>query len=160
MSRPGWTEPLGMLLLRWGVAWFIFVWAVAKFLAPAQYQFILKRFDGVEVELTWVHVIGAAQVAICVLVFLGLFRTWSYAALVAIHGFTITRIWPRLVDPFEISEKGFPVNRNASIALAVFLAMVALWLLRHRDEWSVDAWLQRRRGGTPDDGADTTATAS
>ena len=143
-SKAGWGEPLGMLLLRVGCAWFIFVWAVAKFLAPGQYQFIMKRFDGIEADLTWVYVIGAAQVLICVLVFLGAFRTWSYAALAIIHGFTITRQWERLIDPFAISEKGFPVNRNASISLAIFLAMVALWLLRNRDEWSVDGWRRRR----------------
>ena len=147
MLQPRWAEPLGMLLLRLGCAWFIFVWAVAKFAAPKQYQFIMKRFDGIEVELDMVTVIGAAQIVICVLVFLGAFRTISYAALVAIHGFTMTRIWEQLIDPFAVSDKGFPVNRNSSIALAVFLAMVALWLLRHRDEWSVDAWLARRRAG-------------
>ena len=145
MAEPKWTESLGMLLLRLGCAWFIFVWGVAKFTAPKQYQFILKRFDGVEVAIDMVPLIGAAQVLICALVFLGLFRTFSYAALAAIHGFTITRIWERLIDPFVVNDKGFPANRNSSIALAVFLAMVALWLLRERDQWSIDGWLRRRR---------------
>lgn len=145
MAKPFWGEPLGLLLLRWGCAWFIFVWAVAKFTAPGQYRFIMKRFDGIEVDLTWVYVIGGAQIVICVLVFLGAFRTISYAALAIVHGFTISRVWPRLIDPFAVSEKGFPINRNSSIALAVFLAMLALWLLRNRDEWSVDGWWRRRR---------------
>ena len=148
MAKSDWSESLALLLLRWGCAWFIFVWAVAKFTAPGQYQFIMKRFDGVEVEMSWVYVIGAAQVLICLAVFLGAFRTISYAALALIHGFTISRIWPRLIDPFALSEKGFPVNRNSSIALAVFLAMLALWLLRHRDQWSLDGWLKRRRTGS------------
>ena len=147
MPKPHWSESLGMVLLRWGVAWFIFVWAVAKFTAPKQYQFIMKRFDGVEVDMTWVYVIGGAQIVICLLVFAGALRTWSYAALIAIHAFTLTRQWERFIDPFAISDKGFPVNRNASISLAVFLAMVALWLLRNRDEWSVDGWWKRRRDG-------------
>jgi UPF0716 family protein affecting phage T7 exclusion len=38
-------------------------------------------------------------------------------------------------------------NRNSAIALAIFMAMVALWLLRNRDVWSVDEWLKRRRTG-------------
>ena len=145
MSKSNWAEPLGLLLLRVGCAWFIFVWAVAKFLAPAQYQFILKRFDGIQVEQIVVYGIGIAQIVVCLMVFLGLFRTFSYAALALIHGFTITRIWGKLIDPFEISEKGFPVNRNSSIALGIFLAMAALWLLRNRDEWSVDGWRERRQ---------------
>ena len=144
-SEPRWTEALGLLLLRVGCAWFIFVWAVNKFFAPGQYAFILKKFDGIEAEVVQVYVIGAVQVVICVLVFIGLWRLFSYAALALLHAGTIYRIWPRLIDPFEISEKGFPVNRNSAIALAIFLAMVALWLLRERDVWSVDGWLRRRK---------------
>lgn len=147
MRSPSWGEPLGLLLLRWGCAWFIFVWAVAKFTAPGQYRSIMKRFDGVDVDLTWVYVIGVAQILICVAVFLGAFRTFSYAALAAIHGFTITRIWERLVDPFAVNANGFPVNRNSSIALGMLLAMLALWLLRNRDVWSMDGWSRRRRTG-------------
>lgn len=143
--NPPWAEPLGMLLLRVGCAWFIFVWAVNKFFAPGQYQFILKRFDKIEADLWAVYAIAAVQTLICVLVFIGLWRGVSYLALALLHAGTIYRIWPKLIDPFEISEKGFPVNRNSAIALGIFLAMVALWLLRDRDKWSVDAWLQRRK---------------
>lgn len=144
-SQPHWSEALGMLLLRVGCAWFILVWAVNKFLAPGQYAFILKKFDGIEAEVLQVYAIGAVQVLIAVAVLIGLWRVASYAALALLHAGTIYRIWPRLIDPFEISEKGFPVNRNSAIALAIFLAMLALWLLRNRDVWSVDAWLQQRR---------------
>lgn len=147
MRSPAWSEPLGILLLRLGCAWFIFVWAVNKFTAPGQYQGLVKHFDKLEIDLTQVYAIGALQAAVCLLVFVGLWRTLSYAALALLHAGTIWRIWPRLIDPFEISEKGFPVNRNSAIALAIFLAMLALWLLRDRDRWSLDAWLARRRAG-------------
>ncbi len=139
------AEALGMLLLRLGCAWFIFVWAVNKFHAPGQYQFLVKKFDAIEIDVTQVYLVGADQTAICVLVFLGLWRTLSYAALALLHAGTIYRIWPRLIDPFELSERGFPVNRNSAIALGIFLAMTALWLLRKRDVWSLDAWLAGRR---------------
>ncbi len=145
------SEALGLLLLRLGCAWFIFVWAVNKFFAPGQYQGLVKQFDKLTVDLTQVYAIGAVQTVICILVFIGLWRTASYAALALLHAGTIWRIWPRLIDPFEISERGFPINRNSAIALGIFLAMVALWLLRERDVWSVDGWLRRRRGETPPD---------
>jgi len=145
MRTPDWSEPLGMLLLRFGCAWFIFVWAANKFFAPEQYMNLVAHFDKIEVDFTQVFAIGAIQTLICVLVFLGLWRTYSYAALALIHAGTIWRIWPQLIDPFAISEKGFPVNRNASIALGIFLAMLALWLLRHRDQWSLDGWRMRRQ---------------
>ena len=145
MRIPAWSEPLGMLLLRLGCAWFIFVWAVNKYLAPGQYAFVLKRFDGIEADFTQVYVIATVQVIICIAVFLGYQRTLSYALLALLHGLTIYRVYPALLDPFFISEKGFPKNRNSVNALAIFMAMVALWLLRARDTWSLDAWLARRR---------------
>jgi len=143
--RPAWGEPLGLLLLRLGCAWFIFVWAVNKFFAPGQYKFLVKHFDGLAIDVSQVYMVGAVQTVICVAVFLGLWRTLSYAALALLHAGTIWRILPRLIEPFEISERGFPVNRNSVVALGIFMAMLALWLLRERDVWSVDGWLARRR---------------
>lgn len=143
--QPTRSEALGLLLLRVGCAWFIFVWAVNKFTAPGQYKWLVGKFDNIEVDLTDVYLIGAAQIVICIAVLIGLWRVVSYAALALLHAGTIYRIWPKLIDPFAISEKGFPMNRNSAIALAIFMAMVALWLLRDRDIWSVDAWLKRRR---------------
>ena len=140
-------DAIGLFLLRIGCAWFIFVWAVNKFTAPGQYAFVVKRFDGLDVVEWQVFAIGAVQILVCLMVFAGLFRTWSYAALAVIHGGTLFRIWERLIEPFAVNDKGFPVNRNSAVALAVFLAMVALWLLRHRDRWSVDHWLAQRVRG-------------
>ncbi len=138
-------EALGMLLLRWGCAWFIFVWAINKFTAPGQYAWLVGQFDKITIDVAQVYAIGAVQTLVCILVFLGLWRGASYAALALIHGFTLWRIWPRLIDPFDVNDKGFPVNRNSAIALGIFMAMVALWMLRDRDRWSLDAWRKRRR---------------
>ena len=145
MRNSRWAEPLGMLLLRFGCAWFIFVWAVNKFTAPGQYQNLAKHFDKLDLGIMQVYAIGAVQIVVCVLVFLGLWRTISYAALALLHFPTILRIWPKLIDPFAVSERGFPVNRNSAIALAILMAMSALWLLRDRDFWSMDAW-RRSKG--------------
>lgn len=145
MRTPTWSEPLGMLLLRLGLAWFIFVWAGNKFTATGQYQFIMQRFDGIEAGPWMVYAIATFQIAICVLVMLGQWRTVTYALLAGIHALTIYRVWPGFLEPFAVSEKGFPVNRNGVNALAIFLAMIALWLLRGRDTWSLDALRARRR---------------
>jgi hypothetical protein len=143
------SEALGMLVLRVGVAWFIFVWAVNKLLAPEQYQQLVKWIDKADISLTQVYVIAVVQIVLCLIVFAGWARTYSYAALAALHGYSIWRQLPKHLDPFEINDKGFPVNRNATVALAAFAAMVALWLLRHRDHWSLDALLAGRRGSGP-----------
>ncbi|MEO9874218.1 MAG: DoxX family membrane protein [Anderseniella sp.] len=145
LPTPYQSEALALLLLRIGCAWFIFVWAVNKIFAPVQYQKLAKYFDSIDLGLWQVYAIAGAQILICLLVFVGWARIVSYAALAAMHGFTIFRQWPQYLAPFEINDDGFPVNRNVTVALCAFLAMLALWLLRHRDHWSLDAVLAGRK---------------
>ncbi|AXI46806.1 hypothetical protein C1J03_12680 [Sulfitobacter sp. SK012] len=134
------------LILRLGLAWFIFLWAAHKIITPKQYQFLAKNFDGVEVSFTQIYTVAAVQIALCVLAALGLFRIFSYGGLAIMHFYTLTRRWDGFFDPFALSAKGFPIHRNQVIDLAVMGAFIALILLIHRDNWSVGGWLRRHRG--------------
>ena len=137
-------EALGLLILRLGLAWFLFVWAVNKFLSPVQYQKIWGYFHGIEIGSTMPFVMGGAQIIICVAIALGFWRIVSYGLGFAMHAVTIIVISPNLAAPFIINANGYPVNRNASIALAALAGFAALWLLRHRDHWSLDRWLEQK----------------
>lgn len=148
LPTPYQSEALALVLLRIGCAWFIFVWAANKLLAPQQYQKLAKYYDAVDLGLWQVYAIAGVQIVICLLVFAGWARIVSYAALAAMHGFTILREWPKYLEPFAINDEGFPVNRGVTVALCAFLAMLALWLLRHRDHWSLDAVLTARKAKT------------
>jgi len=141
------VDASAVLVLRLGLGWFIFVWAVNKILVPAQYQQLVRHFDGVEIATWQVLSVAAIQVLICVMVFVGIGRVFAYSALMLMHFFTVMRRWERFFDPFEINERGFPVNRNAVIDLAVLGAMIALILLIRRDHFSLGGWLARRFGG-------------
>jgi len=88
-------------------------------------------------------VMGSLQIAICVAIAAGLWRTVSYALGFIMHSVTIVVIFPSLIAPFVITN-GFPTNRNQAIAVAAWAGFAALWLLRNRDHWSLDAWLARR----------------
>ena len=143
-KNPDSRDAVALLILRLGLAWFLFVWAVNKVLEPEQYMRIWGSFHGIDIGATMPYVMGAAQIIICVMAALGLWRTLSYGLLFLMHLVTVIVIFPSLIAPFVI-EDGFPVNRNNSIALATLAAFAALWMLRHRDHYSLDAWLQRRR---------------
>lgn len=137
-------DGLALLILRLGLVWFMFLWAIHKIITPAQYQNLARHFDGVDVSLLQVYGIGAAQITLCVLAALGMFRYASYGALLVMHFFTVTRRWEQFIDPFAINDKGFPINRNPVIDLAVLGALIALVLLIHRDHFSVAGWLRRK----------------
>lgn len=137
-------EALGLLILRLGLAWFLFVWAVNKLLAPEQYQRIWGYFHGIDIGATAPYFMGGAQIVICLAMALGFWRSVTYGLAFAMHGVTVVVISASLLAPFVI-EDGFPANRNASIALAALAGFAALWLLRHRDHWSLDALLKQRR---------------
>lgn len=137
-------EALALLLLRLGLSWFLFVWAVNKIIEPGQYVRIWGYFHGIDIGANIPYFLGSAQVIICVAAALGFCRIVSYGLLFAMHLVTVVVIFQSLIAPFVI-EDNFPVNRNASIALAALGGFAALWLLRHRDHWSLDAWLKRRK---------------
>jgi uncharacterized membrane protein YphA (DoxX/SURF4 family) len=93
-----------------------------------------------------IYLTAGVQIAICILVLVGAFRLFSYSALMLMHFFTVTRRWEGFFDPFALNDRGFPVNRNQVIDLAVLAAMVALILLIRRDHFSIGAWMERRSG--------------
>ena len=141
-------EALALLLLRLGLAWFLFVWAVNKIIEPGQYARIWGYFHGIDIGETMPYFMGGAQIVICIMAALGFLRILSYGLMLAMHLVTVVVIFPTLIAPFVI-EDNFPVNRNNAIALAALGGFAALWLLRHRDHFSLDVWLKARRAKKP-----------
>ena len=70
-------DALALLILRLGLAWFIFLWAAHKIITPAQYQSLARNIDGVEVSLAQVYLAGAVHIALSLLVALGVLRYLS-----------------------------------------------------------------------------------
>jgi len=139
-----WREAPALLILRLGLAWFLLVWAVNKFYAPEQYMRLWNFIHGWKIDETIVYYLASTQVVICVAIIFGVARPISYGLGLAMHVVSTYAVLPRLLAPFVIKD-GFPVNRNLSITLAVLAAFIALWLLRHRDHWALDAWWKTRR---------------
>ncbi len=140
-------EAWALLMLRLGLGWFLFVWAVNKFLAPQQTVAIWGYFHGIEIAAQAPYWLGAGQVALALAIMLGLMRRASYALGFATHAVTVFVIIEQLVTPFVI-EDGYPAHRNNSVALAVLGGFWALYLLRARDAFSLDAWIARHRGAS------------
>tara|TARA_R110000851_G_scaffold8894_3_gene33837 strand:+ start:1517 stop:1996 length:480 start_codon:yes stop_codon:yes gene_type:complete len=136
-------DALAVLVLRLGLAWFIFLWAAHKIITPGQYQDLARNIDKIDVSLSQVYLAGGAQIVLCLLVALGVLRYFSYGSLLIMHFFTVTRRWEGFFDPLAVNDRGFPIHRNQVIDLAVLAAFVALVLLIRRDHFSVGGWLAR-----------------
>ncbi len=136
-------DAFAVLLLRLGLIWFLFLWAIHKLLATSQYQSLARNFDNMDLDASTVQAAGIAQLALLALALLGIFRPFSYGAMAVMHAFTVSRQWERYIDPFAISERGFPVNRNVSVSAAVMCAFIVLLLLIPRDHFSLGGWLRR-----------------
>lgn len=89
----------------------------------------------------------ALLILLCILVAIGIFRYFSYTSLLIMHFFTLPRRWEGFFDPFALNTRGFPINRNQVIDLAVFAAFIALVLLIRHDHYSVSAWAARKGRG-------------
>lgn len=141
-------DAIALLILRLGLIWFLFVWAVNKIIEPGQYARIWGYFHGIDIGATMPFYMGTAQTIICVVAALRLWRSLSYGLLFLMHLVTVIVIAPSLIAPFVI-EDGYPANRNHSIAIAALAGFAALWLLRQRDHFSLDAWWHRRKAPGP-----------
>jgi len=68
-------------------------------------------------------------------VVLGVWRRWSYGAALLVHVGSVLLLWGQLGDPWGVVLAGLPACG----------ALIALYLLRDRDLWTLDAWLAWRR---------------
>jgi hypothetical protein len=73
-------------------------------------------------------VFGAAEIAIALCLFLGLFRTVAYGGALALHAVTVLVSWRLLLQPWAD-----PVNHLFIASVPVLGALIALFLLRHWD---------------------------
>jgi len=71
LTLSDWQDGLALLLLRLGLGWFLFVWAVNKILTPGQYQQLVRHFDGVEIGTIQVIAVALVQIVVCLLVIWG-----------------------------------------------------------------------------------------
>jgi len=119
---------LSLAILRYSVAAFFAVWVIEKFLHPETTQKIWAAFYLVEdLPLEASYVIGALQALLLAGFVLGLFKFWTYGALMAIHGLSTISTWQRLIDPYTSG------NHLFWAAVPTLGALIVLFILRNED---------------------------
>ena len=126
MSR---AEPLqvALLVLRVSLAAFFLIWSVEKILAPELALRVFQTFYFSSPSTEILIALGVLQTAIVLAFLAGLFKTWTYGLLLAMHAVSTASSWERLLNPYE------PPNHLFWAAIPVLGALLALFLLRRRD---------------------------
>jgi hypothetical protein len=130
---------LSLLLLRLSVGLVMLIWAFDKILNPDHGAAVFESFYGLAgVGEAAIRGVGIAQAIIVVAFLLGVARTWSYGAILIMHGVTTLVSWSAYLQPLK--------NILFFAAWPMLAALVTLFLLRAHDRiGSLDHRMRRER---------------
>ncbi len=130
MSRDlGSRLAISLLLLRLTLGLVMMVWAFDKILNPDHGAAVLDSFYGLTgVGEQVIRIIGVVQGLIVLGFLLGIAKTWTYAAVLAMHAVTTLVSWSAYLEPLE--------NILFFSAWPMLAGLVTLFLLRGEDRIS------------------------
>lgn len=115
-----------LLLLRLGVGLVLMVWAFDKILNPSHGGAVLESFYGVSgAGVPVIQAIGIIQGLIVLAFLTGFARTWTYGAVLVMHGTTTLISWSAYLQPLK--------NILFFAAWPMLAACITLFLLRDQD---------------------------
>lgn len=126
------TVQISLLLLRISVFVVLFFWTLDKFVQPEHTAKVFSNFymlDGLGSGTF--ALIGAVQMLIILGFVAGLFKTWTYGLVLAMHTVSTLASWKQFLDPFQ--------SLLFFAAWPMLAACIALFLLREEDRiFSID----------------------
>ena len=118
--------PLALLLLRLGVFIVFLVWTLDKLAQPEHAAKVFAAFYGLgSLGESAFYAIGAAQLVLILAFVGGLFKTWTYGAILIFHGASTLSAFSKYLQPFD--------NLMFFSAWPMLAACAALFLLREYD---------------------------
>ena len=141
------AKAASLLLLRLGTGLLLALWGGLRVMSPVAGPGLATKYYGGFLDLQSLQVgFGVAEVAIGLLVVVGLFRRVSYAlqALILVPGAII--LWRYLLDPmglYLLDKESSQILFFPSITIAA--ATLVLLAFRDDDRWSLDHKLMSRK---------------
>lgn len=133
---------ISLLLLRLGVAAVMVPWAVDKLIRPEHTAGVFKGFYMIPALSSEVAMaLGILQLLIIVGFLAGFARTWTYGAILVMHGVSTFSSWKQYLSPYEGGNLLF------FAAWPMLAACIALFLLRDRDVLTVPGTLRKQKVG-------------
>ncbi|MEM1251186.1 MAG: DoxX protein [Cyanobacteria bacterium P01_H01_bin.21] len=119
---------IGLATIRITTAAFFLVWSIEKIVAPDIAQKVFARFYGSTISPGVSIAIGILQTAIVLLFLAGLFKLWTYGALLGMHAVSTLSSYEPLLNPYT------PPNHLFWAAVPTLGAIIALFLMRQDDQ--------------------------
>lgn len=130
---------ISLLIMRLSIAAFFGVWTSLKFFRPEWFENVFQNLYGLEFvsrDLAWI--VGTVQVLVVVAFALGAWRGVSYAILGLMQAAGVLGSMPNLMNYTQ-----YP-NNLMWAAVPALGSVVALYILRNYDYFSVDGWRRSR----------------
>ena len=118
---------IGLALIRISTGIFFLVWSIEKILYPEVIQKVFSRFYLLDISPTVSVAIGIIQTLIILAFMAGLFKIWTYGAILGMHAVSTLSTYKELFNPYE------PPNHLFWAAVPTLAALIALFLLRKED---------------------------
>ena len=118
---------IGLALIRLSTGIFFLIWSVEKLIYPEVTQKIFARFYMLEISPSIAVAIGIVQTLFVLAFMAGLFKIWTYGAILGMHGLSTLSTYKELLNPYE------PPNHLFWAAVPLLAALIALFLLRKED---------------------------
>jgi hypothetical protein len=130
---------IALLIVRLSIGAFFGIWASLKFYRPEWFENVFTNFYSLDfVTRDMSTYVGAVQMLIALIFILGLWRTFSYGALMLMQAAGVIGSIPNLLNWTQ-----YP-NNLMWAAVPALGAAIALFILRNEDRLSLDAWRQLR----------------
>lgn len=135
LERPAELErrlPPALAILRITLGVFFLLWAVEKLVLPDVNVAIWEKFYNIPLAVNLSYVIGVVNGLMSIALIVGFKRTFTYGYWTIFHSISVLATWSYLIKPF-----GGP-NHLFLAGVPVVAAMLALFILRDWDAWTVD----------------------
>lgn len=124
----------GLLLLRVTTGLFFLVWSLDKIVNPGHTLEVFESFYSAPISQEIALGLGIAQMLVVLAFLVGLWKTGTTLALLAMHTVAVGSTWSYLINPY--GGQGFGLVFWA--AVPVWAGLLLLWLARDKDRmWSL-----------------------
>ena len=119
---------ISLFSIRVSLAAFFSVWAIGKIVAPEITQAVAESYYSSAVSSSASTIFGIVQLLIVLLFLAGLFKTWTYGAVLGMHAVSVVVAYDRFFDPYTAPNYLFWA------AIPTLGALIALFLMRKQDQ--------------------------